>query len=228
MAIIRFGPMVADARGSVGGTVFARNSAGAYTRNRTKPIYPGSDSQNARTAQMSQVVQTWQTDLSVAQRDAWSAKAPTNGLTNRIGDRMTGSGFNLYARASLLLLISQQGLVTAPPTPLTIEAPVFTIGWTDGIGIQITDVHGWEGSGTDYVIIQDAHLLRQSVNFFKGPFTNLAIRGGVVVRAVPVIIAPDAVLLSDTRSFFRFRVINSEGSCSQGWIQATDVGTISP
>ncbi|MBA7707952.1 hypothetical protein ES703_116836 [subsurface metagenome] len=228
MAIIRFGPMVADARGSVGGTVFARNSAGAYTRNRTKPIYGGIGVQATRAAQMSQVVQTWQMDLSVDQRNAWTAKAPSNGLTNRVGDRMTGSGFNLYARANLLLLIADLAMVVAPPTPLTIEAPVFTIAWLDGEGIQVTDVHGWTATDTDHLIIQSANLLRDSINFHKGPWDALRATPGDLIRAVPTSIMPDFFLQSDTRSFFRFRVLNELGAISQAWIQHADIGTISP
>ena len=37
---LRFGALVADARGSVGGAVISRNAGGAYMRTRTTPTNP--------------------------------------------------------------------------------------------------------------------------------------------------------------------------------------------
>lgn len=226
MALIKLGPMVADARGSVGGTTFSRNSAGAYSRNRTKPVYPGSESQTTRAGQMATLVDAWQTTLTVAQREAWTAAAHTNHVTNRVGDRIVPSGLNLYIRANMALLITAQTAVATPPTAVTVDAPQVTIAWSDGNGVQVTSVHGWAPSYTDKVQIQRVGKIRQSINFWRGPWDGLVAAAGADFRGVPYQIYSDANLDSDTRAFFRFRVVVDDGGISQAWIQYADVGTI--
>lgn len=227
MALIIPGPMAAVIRGSIGGTTFARNPAGDYVRNRTKPTYPATDVQAQRASQMATVVDTWQ-GLSVEQRNAWEAKRSTNTLTNAVGQQIVPSGFNLFTRANLSLLIASFNQVVDPPTPLVIDTPHFLIEWADTLGVQITNVYGWAPDYVDHFPFNWLPNQRQSINFHHGPFQKLTVADGSAVRAVPFTLIPNHLLLSDTRAFFRFKIVTQEGAVSMGWWQHADVGTIAP
>ncbi|GAH76569.1 unnamed protein product [marine sediment metagenome] len=67
MALIKYGVGIADASGSAGGVVFARNKSGAYIRNRTKPVNPKSTRQEAARAVVSYLAQRWHEDLTAVQ-----------------------------------------------------------------------------------------------------------------------------------------------------------------
>lgn len=218
--------MAAVIRGSIGGTTFSRNAAGDYVRNRTKPTYPGTQEQAVRASQMASVVDTWQ-GLTIAQRDAWEAKRSSNELKNKVGQSMVPSGFNLYARANLSLLITQQAVVIPPPTPLVVDAPHLGISWTDTLGIQVTTVYGWNPAYTCMVQVEFLTKQRQSINYHKGPYEHLMVRSGTFIRTVPADLLADSVLLSDTRVFLRIKVVVDNGGVSMAWWQHVDVGTIS-
>lgn len=226
MALIIPGPMAAVIRGSIGGTTFSKNSAGAYARNRSKPTWPGTDAQNEVTGYMSTIVDTWQ-GLAVAVRNAWEAKRSSNELRNKVGQNMVPSGFNLYARANLNLLLTTQAMVTVPPTPMVIDTPRFWLDWTDGQGIRVTNVFGWAPAYTDRIMFQWLTKQRQSIVFHKGPYEERNSIAGTGLRDVPTTLLLDTALLSDTRTFCRFKVVVETGAVSAAWTTHVDVGTIS-
>lgn len=129
MALIRFGPAVAGASGSIGGTVFSHNRGGAYMRSRVVPVkVENTFTQEARDA-MTNCSRLW-AGLDYPQREAWREYAAANPVINRLGESKTLSGHVIFNRINTRLL--QQGVVTidlppaaAPPDPLlTLSATV--------------------------------------------------------------------------------------------------------
>jgi hypothetical protein len=111
MAIIK-SPVWSEARGSIGGTTYARNKAGLYARNRSKPVNPN-------TANQSRVRSQFQTTaygfslLTVEQVAAWNQFAQGYPAVNRVGDTYTPSGRQVY-------MLCNQNLQSIAETPIVI------------------------------------------------------------------------------------------------------------
>ncbi len=226
MALILLGGAVADIRGSVAGNTYARNSSGNYVRNRTKPVYPASEAQQTAAANMSTIVASWGNDLTIAQREAWNALAARTNRRNKLGQSITVSGFNLYTRSNLLLLLTGQALVTAPPVNPEIPAPSLTLAHLAATGVQVTDIGGWDETVSAFLLISISPALRQTINFYKGPFVSRAPWGSAFIAAVPALIDPTADLFINTRKYYKFVAVAADGGASADITFRADIGAV--
>lgn len=115
-AKIKLTAMVAEIRGKLNGTVFSRNSSGAYVRNKVTPVNPNTSFQSNVRADFTTVAQSWR-DLTGAERDAWNQGVVAFSHTDVFGDNVPLSGFNLHQSLNLNLLAVGQSVITAPPLP---------------------------------------------------------------------------------------------------------------
>jgi len=102
MAKIKLGQIVAQASGSVGGTVFSHNRFGAYIRNRSIPVQPESTPQINRRNYLGAASANWST-LSPTNRMAWKVWAENNPITDNLGDKRVMDGHQAYTRLSTRL-----------------------------------------------------------------------------------------------------------------------------
>ena len=131
-ALILFGGGVSDLRGSIGGTVFSRNSSGAYARNRTKPVNPNTTKQSTVRAFFAAISQTWRT-LSEANRLTWNSLAPTFARLNRLGQSVPLTGFQLYQKCN-------SNLKSCSATPIVVISNVNTPlqQFVDGVTVDFS------------------------------------------------------------------------------------------
>jgi hypothetical protein len=115
MATIKFGASISDARGSVGGTVFSRNTGGAYTRQRVAPINRNTPKQTVVRQNFAGNSKMWSATLTADQRQAWTLFAQANPVPNRLGDSIILSGLAMFN--GLNQTLSQ---ILAPPV---LDAP---------------------------------------------------------------------------------------------------------
>lgn len=115
MAIIKFGGGVAGISGKIGGTVYARNKAGAYARNWAKPVNPVSSSQAAVRSLFGNASAAWGA-LTSTDRDAWNAAAALITRVNRFGEPYVPSGRQYFMETQNSLLQAGQAGTTAPPS----------------------------------------------------------------------------------------------------------------
>ena len=117
MAIIKYGHLISEARGKLNGTVFSRNTYGAYMRTKVTPANPQTTyQQNVRTL-LTAAAQAWRA-LTATQRTAWNATATIFARRNIFGDSVPLTGFNLFVRL-------YRNAQTIGATPLT-EPPLQT------------------------------------------------------------------------------------------------------
>lgn len=129
MAVIKFGGPVADARGSVAGNTYSRNKAGAYIRNRTKPVNPDTTLQQNVRNMFSSISSGWRS-LTDEQRASWNLAGSGFEQLNKLGDTYVPSGFQLY-------MLLNQTLNLVGVAPLT-DAPVpEELPFVDGAGIEL-------------------------------------------------------------------------------------------
>lgn len=118
---IKFGAMVVEGRGKLGGQVASRNRAGAYFRNKVSPVNPSTSFQATVRNRLTGLAQGWR-DLTVAQRDAWNSVVQDFAKTDIFGDLKNPSGFNLYQRLNNNLLAIGQSEIQDPPSPGDVES----------------------------------------------------------------------------------------------------------
>ena len=131
---MKFGALVIDGRGKIGGHVASKNKGGAYLRTKVSPVNPQSSYQLSVRNRFTGLAQGWR-GLTQAQRDAWNAAVSDYQTTDIFGDLRTPSGLNLYQRLNNNLLTIGESAVTTPPLPSTVQAVVLSaIAVAEGAG----------------------------------------------------------------------------------------------
>lgn len=100
MAIVKFGGGLSDMRGSIAGTTFSRNSAGAIARQKVTPVNPNTVKQSAIRATFSTIAAAWRT-LTDAVRSQFNLYAPDYVHYNVFGDNMPLTGQQLFQKLSM-------------------------------------------------------------------------------------------------------------------------------
>lgn len=226
MAIIKLGPVIGDARGSVGSTVFSRNAAGAYMKQRTTPIYRGTEKQISRAALLSTIIDDWKVSLTTSEREAWNDLAAITSLPNKLGEQFSPSGLNLFVKANFMLDLTGQAHVTAPPVAAIAPAPTLTLAWTTLVGIECTAIGNWDNTAAEKLTMQWAPALPLSVNYYKGPWPNLSAQNGAYYSTLPALMLPSAALTANSRVIFRWRAVHDDGMISHPVIYSADVGDV--
>ena len=128
MAKIKFGMMMTDARGKLGGQVFSKNRAGAYVRTKVTPVNPRTSHQMASRSILGLLSASWSA-LTDANRESWNEAVESWKKTDVFGDLKTPTGKNLFVRLNKnLLQSSQPSLDVAPEKVEMPEIAMFTAG----------------------------------------------------------------------------------------------------
>src|SRR6056297_1294291 len=99
---MKFGALVTDGRGKIGGQVASKNRYGSYLRTKVTPSNPQTASQLNVRSVLAALSSGWR-DLTQAQRDGWNAAVLDFQKTNVFGDTITPTGKNLYTRLNAAL-----------------------------------------------------------------------------------------------------------------------------
>ena len=212
MALIKYGSTVAMIAGSIGGSTYARNRYGAYIRNRTKPVDPGSNLQTEYRTRVSNAVAAWQA-LTAAQRDAFNAKASTTVLQNRIGESFHPSGINLFIRTYNLLDIAGLDQVTVPPVSPIAQDPSSTFVYVADPGFKYT-AHLAQIEDGSVCLVWWAYDKTNSTFFFKGPYSDFDAFTKADMAPEFQTLEINADLAVDSSMFGMARVIQADGAAS--------------
>lgn len=127
----KFGMIVTQGSGKIGGHVASRNRAGAYFRTKVTPINPQTTNQQNARARLTTFSQAWR-GLTQAARDAWNSVVSDFARTDIFGDLRNPTGFNLYQRLNNNLQIVGAATIDTPPVPQAVD--------TVQIGALVADV----------------------------------------------------------------------------------------
>ena len=175
MALVQYGGGVLGVRGSVGGQVHSRNRFGNYIRARTTPVNPQSSRQNKIRACIQSLAQYWSSTLTQLQRDAWEVYADAIVRQNKLGGQIKLTGFNHFIRSNSIRLQSDDSLVAAGPTTLTLPGadPIFACEVDETgqeISVTFDPLLAWNiiDDGELYVFMSEPKVAGTS--FIGGPF----------------------------------------------------------
>ena len=116
----KFGAIIVDGRGKIGGHVASKNRAGSYLRTKVSPINKRSTDQLAVRNRFTAFSQGWKA-LTEAQRTAWNAAVTDYSKTDIFGDLKNPSGANLYQRLNNVLSQVGAAAITTPPIPSSVS-----------------------------------------------------------------------------------------------------------
>ena len=210
MAKFKPGPAIAEARGSVGGTVFSKNTYGMYMRNHTSPVQPQTPAQNAQRSGFTQASQRWRDTLTDAQRDAWKAYAEGTPLIDVFGDKQVIAPNAMYCRYNAVALRLGWGAVDdAPASPGEAAQAIPTIAGDTTNGIQLSAVSPSLSAGDHLVVQMSRGPWTDSKNFYNGPWEIVA---DVASDATfPVTLKEAAEVAEGQKWFYRVRLYTADG-----------------
>lgn len=175
MALIKFGGGVTQASGSIGGTTYARNRFGNYSRSRTKPVNPSSTAQNLIRSSMAYLSQYWSANLTDEERGKWATYAAAVPGLNRLGESVYYTGLNQFLRSNIVRVMTGDAVIDAGPTTLSLPeqdpsmSATFTTS-TQKIGITYDEDLPWASEVGARMLIFQGQPQIATRNFFKGPW----------------------------------------------------------
>lgn len=113
MVSLKYGPLIADARGSILGTTFSRARSGATARGRPRPPIPHRPYQLLAQGNLAVCAYAW-TLVSSGDKSDWDTYASTVTLYNRLGEAFNPTGQQAFMRVAMFVRL--RGLTETPPT----------------------------------------------------------------------------------------------------------------
>lgn len=215
MAKIKFGALMVDARGKLGGHVFSKNRGGAYMRTKVTPTNPQASAQMAVRLLFGAIASSW-SSLAAASRESWNNAVQNFTTTDIFGDLKTPSGKALYQRLNQNLALSGQAQLSVAPS--LVEVPTATLLRADAeISISEFNVET-VGDSTGSVIVYEATPpLSQGTsnanNRFRVITTSVGGAGGSV-NIYDEYVAKFGALTAGDNVQVRIKFVNSIGLAS--------------
>lgn len=175
MAKILLGNMIADIRGSQGGTTFSRNTFSNYMRNKTSPVNPNTVQQQLVRSRLTAMSQSW-AGITEVLRQNWIDIAPSWSLTNIFNQAINYTGFSLYGRLNRNRQEINEVLIDTAPLPTDVDSFTgidFAVD-TSGFGTIITNFA--PAIAADHkVIVRATRALSPGTNFVRNEYRKIAV-----------------------------------------------------
>lgn len=221
MAKIKFGMMMTDARGKLGGQVFSKNRAGAYVRTKVTPSNARTVSQQASRAILGGLSVAWNA-LTEMQVKAWNEAVNDWKKTDIFGDLKTPSGKNLFIEVNKNLMQAGYAQLTLPPAKK--EVPEYTGTEVQYIiSLKEIDLNGYASVPVGSKLqIWASPALPNGVSYVKNKLRVIAYLGSGTVDPGEIFAAYEAkfgTIIANQRMAFQFKLITDTGQTSVPVIQ---------
>ena len=155
MARIKFGMMMTDARGKLGGHVFTKAKSGATIRTKVTPLNPKTSAQSEARSALGANSQAWRT-ISETQRLAWNSAAQEVSKTNAFGDTYFPSGKNYFTAVNNNLRNVGGGILIDPPALVQMPGLASVEIDFDILAEQLDISPAWFGDDADVFLVCNA------------------------------------------------------------------------
>jgi len=132
----KFGSLVVNGTGKIGGQVVSKNAYGTYAKNKVSPKNNQTARQLFVRANMAFIVSAWE-GLSEVNRLAWNAYASDYYFKNKLGDSIVISGFNMFTKCNLVRLNESLSILSTPVLPSVFPVLDFINGSAFSLGPAI-------------------------------------------------------------------------------------------
>jgi len=168
---VKWGALMVDGRGKIGGQVASKNRSGAYMKNKVTPINPRSQAQILVRSYLAAASSAWGS-LDQSLRSAFDSAVNDWTSTNIFGDSVKPTGKNLFSALGINLLSVEQAMPTSVPAKVAIPA----LGLQTAI-IDLSDetftITALNDGGNFNVVVGATPTLSAGTSFTKGKFRNL-------------------------------------------------------
>lgn len=135
---IKFGSIVTDGSGKLGGHVYSKNRGGNYIRTNKVPSNPRTAAQILARSRFGQASAGWK-GLTEIQRAAWAEFAANNPYSDSLGDQRHLSASSAYTRsATNLMNVGKVPISTPIDVNEVIVFDSFSANFEDPVGADIT------------------------------------------------------------------------------------------
>jgi hypothetical protein len=207
---IKWGALVVDGRGKIGGHVGSKNRAGSYLRTKVVPVNPQTASQSLVRSFVSTLSRAW-AGLSEVNRNAWNGAVEAWKKTDIFGDLKSPSGFNLYMRLNLNLLGIGEDALDVPPAPVdTPNVESITLSGVAGTSLSLAYVAGTV-TAAQKIIVEATAGMSHGKSYAKNAFRKIAALAGGTASPFVATTAYGSkfgsVPVAGNKVFFRVKVI---------------------
>ena len=215
MAKIKFGMMMTDASGKLGGQVFSKNRGGSYVRTKVTPTNPQSTAQMSVRGIFASISSRW-SSLTEAQRNSFNGFVSAYARTDIFGDLRNPSGKSLFQRLNQNLELSGQPQINNCTSP--VEVPFANV--TDALGaVVLSDfMVSYAGDLTgSKVIVWATPQMSQGTKFVKNQLRQLLVVAGASNSSVDIYsayVAKFGIPVAGANITIGVRVINANGQAS--------------
>lgn len=165
----KWGALVVDGRGKIGGHVASKNRSGSYFRTKVSPVNPQSAAQLAVRAIFTLLSQAWRS-LTAAQIAAWNACVDNFKGSDVFGDIKTLSGMNIYMRLNGNLQNVGAATIAVPPASLDSPEGSEITGVSDASAMTVTITSGAVVPADTVRVIELTPPISNGVSFVKNLF----------------------------------------------------------
>lgn len=215
MAKIKFGAMMVDASGKLGGQVFSKNRGGAYIRTKATPLNPQTTAQMTIRGIFASISSSW-SRLSEAGRQSFNNLVSSYARTDIFGDLRNPSGKNLFQRLNQNLVISGQPQITTCVQPT--EVPFANIvSVSISAGTRVMNVFSDGDTTGSKVVVWATPPLSAGTSFVKNKLRQIAVLDGgqaIVENVYNDYISKFGSFEDSDNIYFGVRVINANGQAS--------------
>lgn len=162
---IKWGALVVDGRGKLGGHVAAQNKGGSYLRTKVTPSNPQSTFQTGVRNIFGSISAGWSA-LTASQRAAWNNAVDDWKKTNIFGDLKLPSGKALYQRLNQQAQVVNYPALTTPPAKEDIPPSNVTAVTIDTTAETITATGLYNGANATIQIFSSG-VVSAGTNFVK-------------------------------------------------------------
>ncbi len=230
MALIKFGQIIAEARGSLAGTVFSRNTAGSYMRQKVSPVQPRTPAQSLVRTLLTAVAQAWR-GLSESNRTAWNTVAETFSNVNVFGDNVPLTGFGLHSKLNRNRQEIDESLLTEPPAQTSVDGLTSLSAIIDNGEVVQNDKIKIDFAPafpvTQKSILYATAPLSAGISFVSAEFRKIDVLDDTDISPLPIGDAYFAVFgeipPSGTKAFFKLRPIVIVAGISGTELRTSDI-----
>lgn len=122
MAKVKFGAIITDSRGSIGGQTLKSTQYGPVLITKPQPIRRQTSHTTNAAATFAEQSRAWWDRLSVTQRNDWRALAAANPYTNSWGDEYTLTGIAYFIKLNCRLAAAHLTTTDDAPTDQTVTS----------------------------------------------------------------------------------------------------------
>lgn len=220
--LVKFGPGIVEARGSIAGVTFSRNKSGAYARARVKPVHPNTAGQVAVKAAMALMSVHWANALSAANRAAWNLYGSNVSMLNKLGEAINLSGQNHFIRSNSILARFGGTMINAGPVVFELpeQDPTMAVSGSEAaqqLSLSWDDGLPWADEDGAFIYFYQGIPQNPQRNYFAGPWRYLGGVAGVngAPPPGPALFVPKWAIAEGQRQWVYARIFRADGRISE-------------